>query len=45
MDKILVDTNIVLDLLGKRQKFLPEVQQYIGFTEKHINNLTVSKLA
>ena len=44
MDKILVDTNIVLDLLGKRQKFLPEAQELFTLSDKKEVKLYVSSL-
>ncbi len=44
MDKILVDTNIVLDLLGKREKFLPEAQELFTKSDKNEVKLYVSAL-
>ncbi len=44
MDKILVDTNIVLDLLGERQKFLIEAQELFTLSDKNKVKLYVSSL-
>ncbi len=44
MDRVLVDTNIVLDLLGKREKFLPEAQRLFTMSDKNKINLYVSSL-
>ena len=44
MDKILVDTNIVLDLLGKREQFLPEAQVLFSLADRKKVKLHVSSL-
>lgn len=44
MDKILVDTNIVLDLLAKRKEFIIEAQQLFTLSDKNEVGLYVSSL-
>ncbi len=44
MDKILVDTNIVLDLLAKREEFLTEAQEIFTLSDKKKVKLHVSSL-
>ena len=44
MDKILADTNIVLDLLAKRQSFFPEAQELFTLSDKKTVKLFVSSL-
>lgn len=44
MDKILVDTNIVLDLLGKREQFLSEAQILFSLADRKKVKLYVSSL-
>ena len=44
MDKILVDTNIVLDLLSKREKFLVEAQELFTLSDQKKVKLYVSSL-
>ena len=44
MDKILVDTNIVLDLLAKRELFFSEAQQLFSLSDKNQVRLFVSSL-
>lgn len=44
MDRILVDTNVVLDLLARREAFLPEVQQLFTLADKGEVHLSVSAL-
>ncbi|MDO6601321.1 Predicted nucleic acid-binding protein, contains PIN domain [Arenibacter palladensis] len=44
MDKILVDTNIVLDLLAKRKDFYHEAQQLFSLSDKKQIHLFVSSL-
>jgi predicted nucleic acid-binding protein len=44
MDRILVDTNIVLDLLAKRTKFLIEAQELFTLSDKNELKLYVSSL-
>lgn len=44
MDKILVDTNIVLDLLGKRKLFFLEAQELFTLSDKKKVKLFVSSL-
>lgn len=44
MDKLLVDTNIVLDLLGKREKFVLEAQELFTLSDKNAVKLYVSSL-
>ena len=44
MDKVLVDTNIVLDLLAKRELFLLEAQQLFTLADKNQVKLYVSSL-
>ncbi len=44
MDKILVDTNIVLDLLAERKEFLLEAQELFTLSDKKEINLYVSSL-
>lgn len=44
MDKLLVDTNIVLDLLAKRDLFLVEAQELFTFSDKRKVELFVSSL-
>lgn len=44
MDKILVDTNIILDLLAKRESFYSEAQQLFTLADKKQVLLYVSSL-
>ncbi len=44
MEKILVDTNVVLDLLGRREKFLQEVQEMFTLGDQGKVKLSVSAL-
>ncbi|NOQ92027.1 MAG: PIN domain-containing protein [Flavobacteriaceae bacterium] len=44
MDKILVDTNIVLDLLARRQEFIIEAQELFTLSDKKELKLYVSSL-
>ncbi|MGK2862494.1 MAG: type II toxin-antitoxin system VapC family toxin, partial [Chitinophagaceae bacterium] len=44
MDKILVDTNIVLDLLAKRDSFFLEAQKLFSLADKKQISLFVSSL-
>ena len=44
MDRILVDTNIVLDLLAKRTVFFKEAQELFTLSDKKELNLYVSSL-
>ncbi|AKP52221.1 type II toxin-antitoxin system VapC family toxin [Cyclobacterium amurskyense] len=44
MDRILVDTNVVLDLLGKRESFLKEAQELFTLSDKGKVKLFVSAL-
>jgi|TARA_R110002049_G_scaffold99242_1_gene241909 predicted nucleic acid-binding protein len=44
MDKILVDTNIVLDLLAKRELFFSEAQQLFSLSDKNQVRIFVSSL-
>ncbi len=44
MDRILVDTNIVLDLLAKRSEFLTETQELFTLSDKKELKLYVSSL-
>ena len=44
MDKILVDTNVVLDLLGNREEFLSEAQELFTMADKGEVKLFVSSL-
>ena len=44
MDRILVDTNIVLDLLAKRSEFLLEAQELFTLSDKNELKLYVSSL-
>ena len=44
MDKILVDTNIVIDLLGKRESFYYEAQILFSLADKKKVKLYVSSL-
>ena len=44
MDKILVDTNIVIDLLAKRDKFLTEAQELFTLSDRKKVKLYVSSL-
>ena len=44
MDKILVDTNIVLDLLAKREKYLSEAQSLFTLADKRKVKLFISSL-
>ena len=44
MDKILVDTNIVIDLLAKRNKFILEAQELFSLSDKKEIKLYVSSL-
>ena len=45
MDRILVDTNIILDLLGKREPYWPEAQALFDLAEKKKVELFVSALS
>ena len=44
MDRILVDTNIVLDLLAKRTEFLTEAQELFTLSDKKELKLYISSL-
>jgi len=44
MDKILVDTNIVLDLLAKREEFLKEAQELFTLSDQNKVELYISAL-
>lgn len=44
MDKVFVDTNIVLDLLSKREQFYPEAQQLFSMADKKKVKLYISSL-
>jgi predicted nucleic acid-binding protein len=44
MDRLLVDTNIVLDLLAKRKEFLVEAQELFTLSDKNELKLYVSSL-
>ena len=44
MDKILVDTNIVIDLLAKREEFLQEAQELFTLSDQKKVKLFVSSL-
>ena len=44
MDKVLVDTNIVLDLLGERKEFLTEAQELFTMSDQKEVKLYVSSL-
>lgn len=44
MDRILVDTNIVLDLLAERKEFIVEVQELFTLSDKKELKLYVSSL-
>ena len=44
MDRLLVDTNIVLDLLAKRTEFLIEAQELFTLSDKNEVKLYVSSL-
>lgn len=44
MDKILVDTNIVLDLLAEREEFLIETQELFTLSDQKKVNLYISSL-
>jgi len=44
MDRLLVDTNIVIDLLAKRDKFLTEAQELFTLSDKKEVKLYVSSL-
>ncbi len=44
MDKILVDTNIVLDLLAERKKFIKEAQELFTLSDKNEVKIYVSSL-
>ena len=44
MDKILVDTNIILDLLAKRESFFIEAQELFTLSDKKKIKLFVSSL-
>lgn len=44
MDRILVDTNIVLDLLAKREDFIVEAQELFTLSDKNELKLYVSSL-
>ena len=44
MDRILVDTNIVLDLLAKRKEFIVEAQELFTLSDKNEVKLYVSSL-
>ncbi len=44
MDRILVDTNIVIDLLAKREEFLPEAQVLFTLADRKEIKLYVSSL-
>lgn len=44
MSKLLIDTNIVLDLLAKREPFYSSAAQIFSLADKHKLKLTVSSL-
>ena len=44
MDRLLVDTNIVIDLFAKREKFLTEAQELFTLSDKKEVKLYVSSL-
>ncbi|MEE9371692.1 MAG: PIN domain-containing protein [Saprospiraceae bacterium] len=44
MDKLLVDTNIVLDLLAKREQFVEEAQELFTLSDQRKVKLYVSSL-
>ena len=44
MDRLLVDTNIIIDLLAKREKFLTEAQELFTLSDKKEVKLYVSSL-
>jgi len=44
MDRLLVDTNIVLDLLAKREEFVLEAQELFTLSDKNEIKLYVSSL-
>lgn len=44
MDRLLVDTNIVIDLLAKRDKFLTEAQELFTLSDRNKIKLFVSSL-
>lgn len=44
MDKVLIDTNIVIDLLAKREGFYNEAAELFSLSDKKELNLTVSSL-
>ncbi len=44
MDRLLVDTNIVLDLLAKREDFLVEAQELFTLSDRKEIQLFVSSL-
>ena len=44
MDRVLVDTNIVLDLLARRQEFILEAQELFTLSDKKELKLYVSSL-
>ncbi|MCF6184201.1 MAG: PIN domain-containing protein [Bacteroidales bacterium] len=44
MDRILVDTNIVLDLLAEREKFVTEAQELFTLSDKNEIKLYISSL-
>jgi predicted nucleic acid-binding protein len=44
MDRILVDTNIILDLLSKRKEFIIEAQELFTLSDKNEIKLYVSSL-
>lgn len=44
MSKLLIDTNIVIDLLAKREPFFKSAAQIFSLADKHKIKLTVSSL-
>lgn len=44
MNRILIDTNIVIDLLAKRKKFYPEAAQLFSLSDKKEVELAISSL-
>ncbi len=44
MIRILVDTNIVIDLLAQREKFYDEASRLFSLADKKKLNLTISSL-
>jgi len=44
MDKIFVDTNVVLDLLAERKQFIKEAQQLFTLADRKVIKLYVSSL-